>query len=113
MGTLGTSSGLNFSALSALNGTQTLPFCIHPKTGRVCVPFKADKAEKFNPEDVPNVLELVNQIDEFTKDSDMNVKAYKKTKMREPVTLFEEFLSNLATTWKGKLIEKSDEKMDF
>ena len=98
-----------------MNHLLKAPFCIHPKTGRVCVPFKADKADKFNPEDVPNVLELVNQIDEFTKEkSDLkDVKAYKKTSMREPVTIFEEFLSNLATTWKGKLIEKSDEKMEF
>ena len=96
-----------------MNHLLKAPFCIHPKTGRVCVPFKAEKAEKFNPEDVPNVLELVNQIDEFTKEKDMVVKAYKKTKMREPVLIFEEFLSNLASTWKGKLIEKSDEKMDF
>merc|ERR1712020_410059 len=70
---------LDIAVSKGMNHLLKAPFCIHPKTGRVCVPFKADKAEKFNPEDVPNVLELVNQIDEFTKDSDMNVKAYKKT----------------------------------
>ena len=71
-------------------------------------PFKAEKAEKFNPEDVPNVLELVNQIDKFTKENEnlADVKAFKKTKMREPVQIFEEFLSNLSPTLKGKLIEK-------
>ena len=98
-----------------MNHLLKAPFCIHPKTGRVCVPFKASKAEKFNPEDVPNVLELVNQIDKFTKENEnlADVKAFKKTKMREPVQIFEEFLSNLSSTWKGKLIEKSDEKMEF
>ena len=98
-----------------MNHLLKAPFCIHPKTGRVCVPFNSSKADKFNPEEVPTVLQLVQEIDEFTKGHEdlKDVKAYKKTSMREPVTIFEEFLSNLAPTWKGKLIEKSDEKMDF
>ena len=106
---------LDIAVSKGMNHLLKAPFCIHPKTGRVCVPFKADKADKFNPEDVPNVLELVNQIDSFTKEKNdlKDVKAYKKTAMREPVSIFEEFLSNLAATWKGKMIEKSDEKMDF
>ena len=104
---------LDIAVSKGMNHLLKAPFCIHPKTGRVCVPFKASKAEKFNPEDVPNVLELVNQIDEFGKKENMDVKAYKKTSMKEPVSLFEEFLSNLSSTWKGKLIEKSDLKMEF
>ena len=105
---------LDIAVSKGMNHLLKAPFCIHPKTGRVCVPFKASKAEKFNPEDVPNVLELVNQIDEFDKKGNtMDVKAYKKTSMKEPVNLFEEFLSNLSSTWKGKLLEKSDEKMEF
>jgi len=106
---------LDIAVSKGMNHLLKAPFCIHPKTGRVCVPFKADKADKFKPEDVPNVLELVNQIDSFTKEKNdlKDVKAYKKTAMREPVSIFEEFLSNLASTWKGKLIEKSDEKMEF
>ena len=42
-----------------------------------------------------------------------NVKAYKMTSLREPVSIFEEFLSGLSSEWKGKLIEKSDQKMEF
>ena len=106
---------LDIAVSKGMNHLLKAPFCIHPKTGKVCVPFKADKVDKFNPDEVPNVLELVNQIDSFTKEkSDLkDVKAYKKTAMREYVTIFEEFLSNLATTWKGKKMEKSDESMDF
>jgi len=106
---------LDIAVSKGMNHLLKAPFCIHPKTGRVCVPFNSSKADKFNPEDVPTVLQLVQEIDEFTKGHEdlKDVKAYKKTSMREPVSIFEEFLSNLATTWKGKLIEKSDEKMDF
>jgi len=106
---------LDIAVSKGMNHLLKAPFCIHPKTGRVCVPFNSAKADKFNPEDVPTVLQLVQEIDEFTKGHEdlKDVKAYKKTSMRESVTIFEEFLSNLATTWKGKLIEKSDEKMEF
>ena len=36
------------------------PFCVHPKTGRVCVPMDPASAELFDPEDVPTVLDLEN-----------------------------------------------------
>merc|ERR1719304_83020 len=84
---------LDIAVSKGMNHLLKAPFCIHPKTGRVCVPFNSSKAEKFNPEDVPTVLQLVQQIDEFTKGHEdlKDVKAYKKTALRESVTIFEEF----------------------
>ena len=41
------------------------------------------------------------------------VKAYKMTSMREPVSIFEEFLSGLASERKGQLIAQSDAKMEI
>jgi len=107
---------LDIAVSKGMNHLLKAPFCIHPKTGRVCVPFNPAKVEKFNPTEVPTVLQLVEEIDQFTKEADetmKKVKAYKKTSMKEPVAIFEEFLSNLGATWKGKLIEQSDAKMEF
>jgi len=107
---------LDIAVSKGMNHLLKAPFVIHPKTGRVCVPFNPAKADKFNPEDVPTVLQLVEEIDSFTKDAAdelKNVKAYKKTSMKDPVGIFEEFLSNLSSTWRGKLMEKSDNKMEF
>ena len=42
-----------------------------------------------------------------------NVKAYKMTSMRDPVSIFEEFLSGLASERKGQLIAQSDAKMEI
>ncbi|OUS46310.1 DNA primase small subunit family [Ostreococcus tauri] len=36
------------------------PFCVHPKTGRVCVPMDPAKAEFFDPAAVPTVIDLDN-----------------------------------------------------
>ena len=35
------------------------PFCVHPKTGKVCVPFEAAEAASFDPDGVPTVGDLV------------------------------------------------------
>ena len=107
---------LDIAVSKGMNHLLKAPFCIHPKTGRVCVPFNPGKADRFNPEEVPTVLQLLEEIDSFTKDGSeelKNVKAYKKTSMKDAMCIFEEFLSNLASSWKGKLIEQSDSKMEF
>jgi DNA primase small subunit len=109
---------LDIAVSKGMNHLLKAPFCIHPKTGRVCVPFRVNKVDLFDPETVPTVLKLVEEIDAFTKlesESEVkkNVKAYKMTSMREPVSIFEEFLSGMASEWKGKLIEQSDAKMEF
>ena len=38
------------------------PFCIHPKTGRVCVPIDPSNAEKFDPFTVPTVRTLCAEV---------------------------------------------------
>ncbi|KAG6898132.1 hypothetical protein C0992_004848 [Termitomyces sp. T32_za158] len=43
------------------------PFCVHPKTGRVCVPVDPERIEDFNPEAVPTVNQLLQELDTFSK----------------------------------------------
>jgi DNA primase small subunit len=40
------------------------PFCVHPKTGKVCVPIDPAAAWDFDPEEVPTVQQLVQQLSE-------------------------------------------------
>jgi DNA primase small subunit len=40
------------------------PFCIHPKTSRVCVPVDPARIDDFNPETVPTVGQLLRELDE-------------------------------------------------
>merc|ERR1712223_1235439 len=106
---------LDINVSKGLNHLLKSPFCVHPKTGRVCIPFNPKKVDDFNPEHVPTVNQLIDEIDKFAQEEREKTvsKDYKKTSLREPVKIFEEFLSKLGETWKGKLIENSDAQMDF
>lgn len=39
------------------------PFCVHPKTGRVCVPVNPATIDSFDPETVPTVGQLLQELD--------------------------------------------------
>ncbi|RDB25171.1 DNA primase small subunit, partial [Hypsizygus marmoreus] len=43
------------------------PFCIHPGTGRVCVPVDPERIEEFDPETVPTVSQLLKELDQVGK----------------------------------------------
>lgn len=39
------------------------PFCVHPATGRVCIPVDPQNVASFDPGTVPTVGELLGQLD--------------------------------------------------
>ena len=87
------------------------PWCVHPKTGRVCVPLDPSMADHFDPHSVPTLVSLFGEIDAFDdakKDNSMEgddactpekrrkVSDVAKTSMKHYLEYFEEaFLSPL------------------
>lgn len=59
---------LDANVSTSQNHLLKSPFCVHPKTGRVCVPIDPLKAEEFNPFDVPTVRILCKQVRLFIYD---------------------------------------------
>jgi DNA primase small subunit len=41
------------------------PFCVHPKTGRVCVPIQPEKMCDFDPFAVPTLPQLMKELDDY------------------------------------------------
>ncbi|TFK25537.1 DNA primase catalytic subunit [Coprinopsis marcescibilis] len=77
------------------------PFCIHPKTGRVCVPVDPSKIDEFDPEKVPTVSQLLTELDEFIpvdgeeKPSDEDL--VERTSLRPYVQMLDQHAAGLMT----------------
>jgi len=51
-----------------MNHLLKLPFCVHPKTGNVCVPIDIKAIDGFRLEQVPNIKDLTREkLDPFVK----------------------------------------------
>lgn len=111
---------LDINVSKGLNHLLKAPFCVHPKTGKVCVPFNPNLVHKFDPTTVPTINLLLKEIDAFdqkTNEADTQeasrVKDFKKTSMFKSTVIFEEFLRKLEQSTKAQAITVSDKRMEF
>lgn len=58
---------LDISVSKTANHLLKAPFCVHPKTGKVCVSFNPSAVSKFDPTTVPTLRQLLVEVDEFDK----------------------------------------------
>jgi DNA primase small subunit len=49
------------------NHLLKVPFCVHPKTRRVCVLVDPKHINEFNPESLPTVGKLLRELDDLMK----------------------------------------------
>lgn len=56
---------LDDKVTTQVNHLLKSPFCVHPKTGRVCVPIVASECESFDPFKVPTLPDLVREIEAY------------------------------------------------
>lgn len=80
---------LDVNVSREINHLLKAPFSVHPKTGRVCVPFRPENAFRFNPEhDAP-------QIDALLAEINTGAPANASKKMKQAVEVFEEFVRDV------------------
>ena len=48
------------------------PFCVHPKTGCVCVPIRVAAVDEFDPAQVPTLARLVQELDDYEDGAENN-----------------------------------------
>ncbi|XP_062619176.1 DNA primase small subunit-like [Saccostrea cucullata] len=107
---------LDVNVSKGVNHLLKSPFCVHPKTGRVCVPFDPKKVDDFDPMSVPLISDILEELNSTEKeDSNKRTKDFNRTSLKECIQVFEKFVKKLEETWKGKgkLIEQSDMTMEF
>ncbi|CAG7838045.1 unnamed protein product [Allacma fusca] len=85
---------LDVNVSKGLNHLLKAPFCIHPKTGQVCVPFEPKRVHEFKIAEVPTITKLIDEIGSFDKEHEnqTNIKAWKKTSLASYIKLFEKFV---------------------
>lgn len=85
---------LDIEVTKGVNHLLKSPFCVHPKTGKVCVPIELDKLDSFDPFNVPTLQELCETLERCDLiNVDKKIKDYKKTEMKPYIDYFERFLS--------------------
>ncbi|XP_003748121.1 DNA primase small subunit [Galendromus occidentalis] len=93
---------LDVNVSTGLNHLLKAPFCLHPKTNRVCVPIDVERLEDFDPFKVPTGSSLMAELENYSKDDD--TPDCKKTSLRPYVELFGRFVK--------RLLEKAPKRPD-
>jgi DNA primase small subunit len=103
-----------------LNHLLKSPFCVHPGTGRICVPIDTRKVEEFDPLAVPTVTQLLGEIDSWDNeygshenDQSKKVNDWEKTSLKEFVDYFRAFVVGLMKEETKVKREREDEPMEF
>lgn len=97
---------LDIEVSKHLNHLLKSPFCVHPSTGRVCVPIDITKVDDFNPLEVPTAPYLLKEIEKFNEsnsDSTQNSRREKiadfdKTSLAPYIKIFKDFTNRLVRT---------------
>lgn len=72
------------------------PFCVHPKTLKVCVPIKLEELEQFDPMTVPNLMTLKQEVSDYDKlNQGSSLPDYRKTSLKPYIEYFDKFVKSL------------------
>lgn len=82
------------------------PFCVHPKTGRVCVPVDPANIDRFDPRGVPTVAQLLRELDVAGEGADWektSLKPYVEMLDRHTIALMEDVRKTRRANYNGEL----------
>lgn len=102
---------LDVAVSKEINHLLKAPFCVHPKTGRVCVPFRGSEVGEFVPErDAPDLGKLIGEMGKEGLGDGEHSKAFKNG-----VNVLKEFVEGIEEEWRkeGRMekIEIMDKEM--
>lgn len=111
---------LDVNVSTGINHLLKSPFCVHPKTGRVCVPINVENVDSFDPFAVPTISQLCHELDsQKAEKTDENTQTarkihfYKKTSIGCHVKIFEDFVDKLLAENKKEKLNQKDSTIDF
>ncbi|WVY89698.1 hypothetical protein V8G54_035212 [Vigna mungo] len=78
---------LDMEVSKHMNHLLKAPFCVHPKTGRVCVPIDPNRCDEFDPTTVPTLSQLIEELNYEGSRSDVDGEL-NRTSLGHAITLF-------------------------
>lgn len=102
---------LDMEVSKHMNHLLKAPFCVHPKTGRVCVPIDPNHCEEFDPTTVPTLRQILEEFNSegFTADVDGE---WNRTSLGNAIKLFRSsFLQPLLKACKEEIESSYNAKL--
>lgn len=104
---------LDINVSKMQNHLLKCPFCIHPKTGRVCIPMDASDIDNFDPFDVPTLPQIVDELDSYARvhgeEAAAKVPNWQKTSMKKSMQFFlKSFLNPMKNDWRKLRVEAAE-----
>ncbi|KAM7256594.1 hypothetical protein ACFE04_012335 [Oxalis oulophora] len=94
-----------------MNHLLKAPFCVHPKTGRVCIPIDPIRCEEFDPTTVPTLSQLLEELNMEGLKSDAE-NDWDRTSLGESVRFFRSsFLQPLLKSCKEEIESSYNAKL--
>ena len=99
---------LDMEVSKKMNHLLKAPFCVHPKTGKVCVPIDPDLAFEFDPEEVPSVHKLLGELEGEGLVPNSDGLFWEHTSLAPAIQLFESsFLEGMLQSGREELAAKA------
>jgi DNA primase small subunit len=99
---------LDINVSKGINHLLKSPFCVHPKTGKVCVPFDPQKVDEFNPCECPTLSQSLNEYDELVKTREAGTPSSISTVpcLKESMKVFNTFLKGLKAEYTQTVVKQ-------
>ncbi|KAI9243410.1 hypothetical protein BY458DRAFT_591614 [Sporodiniella umbellata] len=105
---------LDVKVSTNINHLLKSPFCVHPKTLKVCVPIRVEDCETFDPLSVPTLPSMSAEMHAFNNNpnADKTLADYKKTSLAPYIDYFDKYAKSIVLQTKRS---KKDEglQMEF
>ncbi|KAG2680893.1 hypothetical protein I3843_11G119700 [Carya illinoinensis] len=102
---------LDMEVSKHMNHLLKAPFCVHPKTGRVCVPIDPNCCEEFDPTSVPTLSKLLEEMNTGSLRADID-NEWDRTSLGKSVRFFRSsFLQPLLKACKEEIENSYNAKL--